>query len=503
MSTPTAMEAVRVIDTDTHVSEPADLWTSRVPARWYDAVPKAVEHPDTGFRTWRIGDVWLREEAWFAQAGWKTFPPDYPKHLDDEGVDPGAWQASARIERMDEYGIYAEVLYPNVIGFYAPLFMRMDPEIALACVRAYNDFLTEFASVDPARLIPIAMVPFWDIDAALVEMERCAAMGHRGILFANKYEKVGLPPCWDVHWDPVYAAAQEMGLPVNFHVAVGENDGGVVAERRGEPVQPRRQHQDDHELDARERGADRGDDHERTVRPVPRTELRVGGERIRLPAVPARVARLALGRAGRTRRARAVAERVLPAPVLRHVLVRDHHAPVARAARRQRDVRDGLSAPDQLVSGARPHRRCGRPTTSRPTSRTCRPTSSARCSTTTPPGSTTSTADARGRRRCSCRETSDRHGQRDASSSASMSARSSAGSSSGRRDQRSRSAAAARPGRWSGTSSAIGRPGARDREPSAGLDSVEHVTAVLTKLPRSTPQACVHCVTRETASGPC
>ncbi len=170
--------------------------------------------------------------------GLEDVPPDYPKHLDDEGVDPGAWQASARIERMDEYGIYAQVLYPNVIGFYAPLFMRMDPEIALACVRAYNDFLTEFASVDPARLIPIAMVPFWDIDAALVEMERCAAMGHRGILFANKYEKVGLPPCWDAHWDPVYAAAQEMGLPVNFHVAVGENDGGVVAERRAQPFNP-------------------------------------------------------------------------------------------------------------------------------------------------------------------------------------------------------------------------------------------------------------------------
>ena len=60
-----------------------------MPARWHDAVPKATEHPETGFRTWRIGDVWLREEAWFAQAGWKSYPPDYPKHLDDDGRGPG------------------------------------------------------------------------------------------------------------------------------------------------------------------------------------------------------------------------------------------------------------------------------------------------------------------------------------------------------------------------------------------------------------------------------
>ena len=351
MSNATAVGDVLVIDTDTHVCEPADLWTSRVPARWHDAVPKAVAHPETGYRTWRIGDVWLREEAWFAQAGWKAYPPAYPKHLDDEGVDPGAWQSAARVQRMDEYGIYAQVLYPNVIGFYAPLFMRMEPEIALACVRAYNDFLTEFASYDPARLIPIAMLPFWDVEAAVVEMERCYELGHRGILFANKYEKVGLPPCWDAHWDPVYAAAEEMALPVNFHVAVGENDGGITDDAAVAAVRPGRQHQDDHQPDDGERRADRGDHHERIVRSVPDAEFRVGGERLRLPAVPARVARLALGRTGRARVARAVAERVLPASVLRHVLVRDHHAAVARAARRQRDVRDGLSAPDQLCPG--------------------------------------------------------------------------------------------------------------------------------------------------------
>jgi uncharacterized protein len=233
-----ALEAVRVIDTDTHVSEPADLFTSRVPKRWRDAAPSATMHPDTGFRTWRIADVWMREEAWFAQAGWTEYPPVYPKHLDDDGVDPGAWSPAERLRRMDEYGIYAQVLYPNVISFYAPLFMRLESELALACVRAYNDFLTEFASHDTNRFLPITMVPFWDVDASIAEIERCAELGHRGVLFANRYERIGLPPCWDAHWDRIYATAEERELSINFHVAVGENDGRVAQERKSRPFDP-------------------------------------------------------------------------------------------------------------------------------------------------------------------------------------------------------------------------------------------------------------------------
>jgi predicted TIM-barrel fold metal-dependent hydrolase len=127
---------------------------------------------------------------------------------------------------MDEYGIYAQVLYPNLIGFESPLFMRLGDEIALACVRAYNDFISEFASADPKRLIPITMVPFWNLEAAVTEMERCRAMGHRGILFANKYEMVGLPHFTDAHWDPIYAVAEDLDLSCNFHVGFASSSDG-------------------------------------------------------------------------------------------------------------------------------------------------------------------------------------------------------------------------------------------------------------------------------------
>jgi predicted TIM-barrel fold metal-dependent hydrolase len=224
MADAAVLEDIRVVDTDTHVSEPADLWTSRVPKQWIDQVPTVGIHPETNHRHWKVGDTWLASTGFFAYAGSTDYPPDNHRELED--ADPGSWNAADRLQRMDEYGIYAQVLYPNLIGFEAPLFMDLGPELSLVCTRAYNDYLVDFASADPKRFIPIAMVPFWDQDAAVEEMTRCREIGHRGILFANKYEMIGMPAFTDPHWDRIYAAAQDLELSVNFHV-------GFSSQRQG------------------------------------------------------------------------------------------------------------------------------------------------------------------------------------------------------------------------------------------------------------------------------
>jgi predicted TIM-barrel fold metal-dependent hydrolase len=226
MSAAISVDNIKVIDTDTHISEPPDLWTSRVPARWKDIVPKVVHNDATGHGHWRIGDYWLMGSGFYAVAGWKDYPPNGPQDLEHPDVDKGSWDPQERLKRMDEFGIYAQVLYPNLIGFETNQFIRLGTDVALACVEAYNDFQTEFASVDPKRFIPITMVPFWDLDASVREMKRCADMGHPGILFANKYEQIGMPSFTDEHWDPIYAAAQDMDLSVNFHVGFSSSTDG-------------------------------------------------------------------------------------------------------------------------------------------------------------------------------------------------------------------------------------------------------------------------------------
>jgi predicted TIM-barrel fold metal-dependent hydrolase len=212
----TVQGPIPLIDADSHILEPADLWTSRVPAKYRDAVPRVDLEPKSQHHHWRIGDNWLWPVGHWAQAGWKEYPPLQPQEFDE--VDPASFDPVQRLKRLDEFGIDMQILYPNVIGFQAPKIAELSPHLSLLCTQVYNDFLLEWASTDIRRLIPIAMLPYWDRDAAVAEMERCVGLGHRGVLFANKFERIGLPSFNDPYWDAIYSAAQDLDIPVNYHI---------------------------------------------------------------------------------------------------------------------------------------------------------------------------------------------------------------------------------------------------------------------------------------------
>ena len=212
----------KVIDTDTHVIEPYDLWTSRISvAKFGDKVPHVKWDEENQEDAWFFGPNRTGAAAGAAMAGWHEYPPQRPKSLSD--VDKALYEAAPRLKKMDEYGIYAEILYPNVAGFGAGRYLALeDPELMLACVTAYNDWLTEWSSADPKRLIPQMALPFWDVEATVKEMQRCARMGHKGLVMCGEPEHFGLNKLTDPHWDPLWAAAQDMGLPVNFHIGTGD-----------------------------------------------------------------------------------------------------------------------------------------------------------------------------------------------------------------------------------------------------------------------------------------
>jgi predicted TIM-barrel fold metal-dependent hydrolase len=214
---------VPIFDVDSHVAEPEDLWTSRMPARLGDAIPRVVWDAAGGEHRWKVGDVLLSSVGEYCSAGWPEHFPSHPPTLED--ADPACYDARARLERLDAYGVWAQILYPNVIAFDAHAFLtELGPELAGACVEAYNDFLAEFASTDPRRLVPLMMLPFWDVDASVLEMERCRALGHRGILFAALFDRLGLPNIADPSWGKVLAAAQDLELSLNFHIGFGQRD---------------------------------------------------------------------------------------------------------------------------------------------------------------------------------------------------------------------------------------------------------------------------------------
>jgi predicted TIM-barrel fold metal-dependent hydrolase len=215
------IDEIRVIDADTHLVEPPDLWTSRMSTKWGELVPHVRWDETNQEEAWFVGDQRLAPVAGAAQAGWPEYPPDHPKRWSD--ADPATWEAKRRVARMDEYGIYAQVLYPNVAMFNSAMLQKADdPELVLGYVRAYNDFQTEWSSEAPDRLLPMTSLPFWDLQATLDEIDRCAAVGHKGIVFSQEPGYFGLPRLTDRHWDPMWSKAQETGLPVNFHIASGD-----------------------------------------------------------------------------------------------------------------------------------------------------------------------------------------------------------------------------------------------------------------------------------------
>jgi predicted TIM-barrel fold metal-dependent hydrolase len=180
---------LRVIDCDTHVVEHYDLWTSRVSTKKYgDKVPQVVRENDVDM--WVSGGNILGPAAGLAIAGWKEPPPKFPGRIED--VDPRIWQPEGRLEIMDEYGIYGEVLYPNVAGFGAGRYLEFgDMDLALLLLQAYNDWLADWGRVAPGRYIPVMAVPFWDIDLSIKEMERCVEIGHKGMVFSQAPETFG------------------------------------------------------------------------------------------------------------------------------------------------------------------------------------------------------------------------------------------------------------------------------------------------------------------------
>ena len=209
-------ERFNVIDVDTHIIEPPDLWTSRISSKWGDLVPH-VKLNSRNIERWYMGEHRLPAAGSVAQAGWKDYPPSFPPTLAE--ADPAAWKAEDRLKRMDQYGIYTQVLYPNLLGFQCESFMKMaDRQLGLECVSAYNDFLIDFCSISPDRLIALMWLPFWDIEASIKEVRRAAKLGHRGVIFGSDFSAVNLPSIGHPHWDPLLAEIQACDLNINFHI---------------------------------------------------------------------------------------------------------------------------------------------------------------------------------------------------------------------------------------------------------------------------------------------
>ena len=219
-----------VIDVDAHVTEPETLFTDRVSSKWGDLVPHVKYEETRQEDAWFIGDT-LVAPAWAsASAGYDKLWPEYPKVKSQAMA--ASYDADERLKVMDLSGVTVQGLYPNLAGFGGQTFLRLgEPELMLECVRAYNDFLIDWISPAPDRFIANASLPIWDVDEAVKELQRARSIGHKGALFSGAPHELGMPYISDSHWDPLWAAAQEAGMAISFHVGSGDMTKSFSIER--------------------------------------------------------------------------------------------------------------------------------------------------------------------------------------------------------------------------------------------------------------------------------
>ncbi len=218
------LAGLSVIDTDTHLTEPHDLWTSRAPRGYEDRVPHVVDAD--GQASWAIEDQVLGRAmpaAVIDRAGKRCRGSEFLSWM-IEDVHPGAYDLPARLAVMDEVGIYAQIVYPNVAGFGGQKFADVkDPELKLMCVRIYNDAMAEMQDASGGRFFPMALLPWWDIDASVAEAERAAQMGMRGVnMTSDPQASCPLPDLGDRVWDRLWELCSDRRLPVHFHIGASQ-----------------------------------------------------------------------------------------------------------------------------------------------------------------------------------------------------------------------------------------------------------------------------------------
>jgi predicted TIM-barrel fold metal-dependent hydrolase len=175
---PKAVAKELLISGDSHVNEPHDLWEKNLPARF------------------------------------KASAPSFPQL---RGSLDGGYDGKKRLAEAAQDGVSYEVLYPSrTAGLYA----LQDAELQEAAFRVYNDWIREYIGSNDERLIGIPSISVYNIKNAVKELERAHADGLRG------GPQIWAAPPTDLpfsssHYEPLWEAAEALGVPINLHVNSG------------------------------------------------------------------------------------------------------------------------------------------------------------------------------------------------------------------------------------------------------------------------------------------
>jgi len=209
-----------VVDMDSHVMEPPDLWDNYLEQKYRDR-SITIRRNKQGIEELIVDNKVLLSGRLASlggvehQAAELFMQPEIPYM---EGCPLASYDTHARVKLLDDWGVDAGVVFPTIgILWDKP----EDPDLAMAYARAYNNWQWDFASPALNRILPIAHIPLYDVDLALEELRRCLKLGFKGMFLAP--EPVGGKRPSHPDFDPLWQELVEADLPICVHLIVRFN----------------------------------------------------------------------------------------------------------------------------------------------------------------------------------------------------------------------------------------------------------------------------------------
>lgn len=218
---------------DSHIVEHWDCFAG-LSDKFGDAAPRIVKnHLD------KPGDWYVVPSKGFAVpvarlgiAGNKLDDPKTQTLIESgyQGLNPGVLDGAKRLAEQSQDGIVGEIMYPSLNMF---TWMVGDTQVLNATFQRHNDWIVSYCGNAPERLIGVGCLPIPDIDLAIEEMTRAAKLGVRGFMIPTHISPDR--PYHHADFDPFWAAAQDMNLPLTMHIFVGTTAGAGMPAHWGTP----------------------------------------------------------------------------------------------------------------------------------------------------------------------------------------------------------------------------------------------------------------------------
>lgn len=215
-------EDMIIISVDDHAVEPADAFLRHYPEAKRDRAPRIVD------RNGR--DAWCWNDRIYPTIGLNAV---VGRARSEYGMEPtrfdqlraGCFNPKARVDDMNANGILGSLNFPTFPSFAGNVFIaaaHSAPDEALMAVRAWNDWhVHDWCGAAPGRLIPMCLLPVWNMTATVAEMKRMSRLGVHALSFSDNPSLVGLPSIHSEYWEPFWKACVDHKMVINCHIGTG------------------------------------------------------------------------------------------------------------------------------------------------------------------------------------------------------------------------------------------------------------------------------------------